>query len=433
LPAPLLRVSTRVVAVDVIVRDHHGQIARGLTQDDFRVAEDGKPQKVDWFHAFMHGVTPTAANITEAHAGAGSIAASQKPPQDEPDAVIIILFDMLDISPPNQAFAKTQMLKFLAALPPGHEIALFVLTDRLRMLQNFTANSDLLAQAAHALQTRSSPLFQSASAQMQATDVVMQLQGLPTPGGEDQGTNVDIAQERLTEDFQHNQVRNELVNNAFRQLAQSSAVFTGRKNLFWLAESFPSGAITTLQSLQLSQGSPVFLSSPASQGANARMISGSQIAVYPISVLGLETTGINATLNGKATAPHQGGQMQMAGIVPSGADPQLVGSVGEGQAQTQMNGTLSQQGASLDALRDQLNAIAAATGGEAFVGTNDLAGALRHSLEGGENYYRLFYTPTDNNWNGKFRKIRVEVAHKGYTLNYRQGYFAVPDSDIKAG
>jgi len=45
------RLTSRLVYVDVVVRDRSGQVVRGLTQQDFKIEEDGKQQKLDFFEA----------------------------------------------------------------------------------------------------------------------------------------------------------------------------------------------------------------------------------------------------------------------------------------------------------------------------------------------------------------------------------------------
>src|SRR5438105_13885035 len=45
---PVIRVTTRVVEVNVIVRDSRGPVA-GLTRDDFALFDKGKPQKITGF------------------------------------------------------------------------------------------------------------------------------------------------------------------------------------------------------------------------------------------------------------------------------------------------------------------------------------------------------------------------------------------------
>src|SRR5580692_5461324 len=48
---PTFRLTSRLVYVDVVVRNGSGQVVRGLTQEDFKIEEDGKPQKLDFFEA----------------------------------------------------------------------------------------------------------------------------------------------------------------------------------------------------------------------------------------------------------------------------------------------------------------------------------------------------------------------------------------------
>jgi hypothetical protein len=44
------------------------------------------------------------------------------------------------------------------------------------------------------------------------------------------------------------------------------------------------------------------------------------------------------------------------------------------------------------------------------------------------NYYTLYYTPTNGDWNGKYRAATVEVASKGLHLAYRKGYYGTPEN-----
>jgi VWFA-related protein len=73
---------------------------------------------------------------------------------------------------------------------------------------------------------------------------------------------------------------------------------------------------------------------------------------------------------------------------------------------------------------DSLQRVAEATGGKAFYNTNGLKDAIAEVVDTGSNYYTVSYTPTDNNWNGGFRHIKVELDRHGYTLEYRHGYRA---------
>jgi VWFA-related protein len=373
---PIFRVTPGIVYLDVVVRDRNHRVVGGLTQGDFRILEDGQPQTIDAFHP----VKQLTSEQARASSSAASVPAGAPGTNGPPETINLILFDLLDTSPINQAYARNQMLKFLKALPLGQKIGLFVLTGHeLRMVQSVTGTSAQLAAAASTLLPESGLLFQSANAQRHSNDATGSMPGLATPGGSDTSIIQDLAQDLASENFQHGQVRNQFAAEAFRALAKTTEGFNGRKNLFWLAESFP-----------LSAGS--------------EMLAASRFAVYPISVLGMQTNGINAEMNGN-------------GVTAGSAD-----SPGGGRLGAQ----ISQQDGARREVREQAEQIAAQTGGEAFFDINDLAAALGNSLEGGENYYSLVYSPTDKKLNGKFRRIRVELARKGYSLSYRQGYFAIP-------
>jgi hypothetical protein len=74
--------------------------------------------------------------------------------------------------------------------------------------------------------------------------------------------------------------------------------------------------------------------------------------------------------------------------------------------------------------QDTLTQFAVATGGKAFFNTNDIREAISTANEQGSNYYSFSYSPTNKVYDGKFRKIKMQLAQKGYKLYYRQGYFA---------
>jgi VWFA-related protein len=73
-----------------------------------------------------------------------------------------------------------------------------------------------------------------------------------------------------------------------------------------------------------------------------------------------------------------------------------------------------------------LRRIADLTGGQmtAFRSGRDAFAKINDSTR---FQYLLGYYPTDANWNGAFRNIKVEVNRPGVTVHYRRGYFASAD------
>ncbi len=67
--------------------------------------------------------------------------------------------------------------------------------------------------------------------------------------------------------------------------------------------------------------------------------------------------------------------------------------------------------------------MARVTGGYAD-STANIAGAMRAAVEASENYYLLYYTPTDYRADGRFRRIAVKVRAEGARVSHRLGYIA---------
>jgi len=67
--------------------------------------------------------------------------------------------------------------------------------------------------------------------------------------------------------------------------------------------------------------------------------------------------------------------------------------------------------------------MAEATGGLVESSANP-AFAFKRACEALENYYLLYYSPENYKRDGKFRKIKVRVKNKNFTITHRAGYFA---------
>ena len=74
--------------------------------------------------------------------------------------------------------------------------------------------------------------------------------------------------------------------------------------------------------------------------------------------------------------------------------------------------------------------IARETGGQAFIG-NDLKKIMERGIEQGSTYYTLAYSPAIKKWNAEYHKIEVKTAESGLKLEYRRGYYAVPEREAR--
>lgn len=75
-------------------------------------------------------------------------------------------------------------------------------------------------------------------------------------------------------------------------------------------------------------------------------------------------------------------------------------------------------------VHDTLYRMAAETGGQAIVNTNDLSKGLRKVVQDGSHYYLLGYAPTRELNDGKFHKIAVKVKRRGAHTVARRGYWS---------
>jgi VWFA-related protein len=75
--------------------------------------------------------------------------------------------------------------------------------------------------------------------------------------------------------------------------------------------------------------------------------------------------------------------------------------------------------------------LAEDTGGFLIAESNNLAGALRRAVEEVNNYYEIAYDPGITEYDGSFRKIKVEIARKDAVAHARSGYLSLAP-DVRA-
>lgn len=70
----------------------------------------------------------------------------------------------------------------------------------------------------------------------------------------------------------------------------------------------------------------------------------------------------------------------------------------------------------------KMEAVAEATGGEAFYNTNDLKGAIAKAIDDGSQYYSISYIPPRQKDDSHYHSIQVKLTRPGLHLLYRNGY-----------
>jgi VWFA-related protein len=430
-PVPTFRVSTKAVVVDVVVTDSKGHPVKGLVQQDFHLAEDGKPQDLHSFREFTgNDDQPKTATSPPAPQSLPA-AVPAKPSANffsndtrvaESGSVTMILFDLLNTPLQDQVFARQQLLKFLQSKPKNSQLALCTLsggassgaTSHLRLIQGFTADETLLLAAARGKKAlpKNVRWQVSASGTENSVDRVASLaQSGETSGF--QGLSAVLQSMQAEQQVTDTDERAGITLESMMLLSRYLSGIPGRKNVVWLSGSFPISISATTNS-----------GNPALDNPNytykiklvTNLLAEAQIAVYPVDVRGLLGGGLAADNSGGMGGPTTVAPVDFSAssvIAPTPNIPQDMQSLAREAAE-----------------RDTLTQFATATGGKAFYNSNGIREAIETAVEQSSNYYTLSYRPTNKLYDGKFRKIKVMLSEKGYTLHYRQGYYADDSNTI---
>ncbi|MEO6816746.1 MAG: VWA domain-containing protein [Edaphobacter sp.] len=395
--SPTLKVSVKRVAVDVVVTDTTGKPVKGLTAAAFRVFEDGKPQAIRAFTSYRIGPQP---KLDLPKLPANTFSNFVSGPQSEP--VTVILYDLLNTPLDAQSFAREQLLSYLKSRNATTPIAIFVLSDRVHLLQGFTDDDKLLIMALnqkHRLAYKSSMLPTGDEATQQS-DQLAQTEGNPNAAR----NSLDPSYKAVSTMLKHMEAvessalldrRVDITSEALTEISSFLQGVPGRKNLLWLSGSFPAGVLPD-PNLGGRDSFDVTRSYSATIQATTNSLNQNHIAIYPVDVRGLHTNPMFGASNNINFSPGSGEDMR---------------------AMWKFADSLGAEYATMDTIADQ-------TGGHASYNTNGLKDAIVTALDDGSAYYAMTYSPADTQDDGTLRHIKVECLKPGYHLSYRQTYFA---------
>jgi VWFA-related protein len=416
-PEPAVKSETSAVVVDVIVTDRKGHHVPGLSAGDFKLYEDGIPQAIGSFSPppaeGEHEPTSSTHAVPTPAAPAGTAPTERAPaPQ-----LITLLIDLGDLHPDSLKQACAAASRFAErTIAAGNLIAIYWVDTSLHLGVPFTGDRDRAFDILEKLSNRVPSGRFSVQEREQTQREVEQLAAtssaqLPqAPGGGSAPPDPAAAERDVLRSWitTANALQARTVFVALRAMALAYRDLPGRKNLVVLSEGF----------LHAVDGGPQIQAViDAANRAN--------VAIYVIDGggLGLNASGTNSAMSvEKPVAPttlYQLGVNQDALGTPSfgeGAPDRVTG----GQDVFDRLQTLGSDS------RADLGAIARATGGFLVQDTNDLGPALDRVEDDASEFYTLVYYPSNHNFNGAFRHIKVELAEPGGLPRYRQGYWAYP-------
>jgi VWFA-related protein len=401
-PAATVKVATRLVSLEVVVRDHQGHPVPGLTAKDFEVSEqippkrDHRPQSISVFRA-VNWEELKAANKNPAPLPAGVYSNLVK---NAPVPPTVLLFDGINTDLEAQLQVHQQMVKMLGSIPADVPVAVFLMADRLRLLQSFTTDPKLLREAA----AKTVVVGQTTPDQDPLDDpnsLSAALEGTPNlPAGLLAGLE---GFEQKTFSFALS-VRTQKTLDALRGIARYLGGYPGRKNVLWISTSFPlmfwpsdqGGGGLSFDDLRGFQGDMQEVGSA---------LMDAKIAIYPMDPGGVRTQSMFEA-SARVRQPNSGPRM--------------------GQA-IQREDTLRQ--AAQQTMRD----LAEQTGGTVCLGDNDLGDCVQKAVADANSYYELAYYPDAGDWHGEYHRVVVKTSHPGVHLLYREGYYARPLGSVESG
>jgi len=368
------------VLLDLVVRDKKGRPVSDLKTSDVQILDEGNPMKITGFRL----VTGKDA------AGLGSDSTGGPKALDPLRRVrlVTLVFEKLDAE--ESRFARQAALDFIAnGLEENVYAAVFIADPRLLVVQQYTTDHQLLSQAVE--QATSSDYSQvsarSENIRKQLENAV-QPQPRATPGapsGPSAAPPVGVAGIFARMTLSALQSEDQLVRTkqwrstvfALLSLMGEQARLPGRKTLLYFAED---------------------LQVPEAMTADFNTAIGA--ANYAqVSVYGVDTRGLTSQehSNKKKKIPFRKGAPPPPTPTPAA-----------------------------------LETLSTGTGGFLIANTKDVRVPLQQVSEDVGAYYELAYVPKDSQYDGRLRKIAVQVDVPDVKVQARNGYLALPPNEGSA-
>jgi VWFA-related protein len=151
----VIRSAVDLVQIDVQVVDRDGNPVKGLKQDQFRVVEDGKEQKVSTFEYFDVEKIETAgaADQTPITISLGAIAPPEQVQQQVKDRRLTVLFfDMSSLEPDQLLRSIAASDKFVRTqMSPADLVGIVIFGNQLSVIADLTNDKAFLERALSAL------------------------------------------------------------------------------------------------------------------------------------------------------------------------------------------------------------------------------------------------------------------------------------------
>ena len=377
-----IRRGINYVSVDVIVTDKDGKPVVDLTENDFSVSEDGKPQTIDNF------------SIVKLDALQSVDSGPPKQIRDDideereaarPDVrLFVILLDDYHVQRGNDLSVKKPLIEFIQnQLAPADMLAIMYPLTPITDLR-FDRNRDAAISAIEHFEGR-------------------KFNYTPRNQFEEKYANYPA---QVVE-----RVRNQVTMDALKGAAmRMGGLREGRKSIIFVSEGFT--GILPAQMSDPIASMPGYNNPYRNAGASAPQASArDQLASDQDMIFDMQQV-FNAMARMNTS------------IYP--VDPRGLAVFEYG---VEKGITVTQDATSLRQTQDTLHVLAANTDGRAIVNRNDLAVGMKQIIRDSSSYYLLGYSSSQAPTDGKFHTIKVNVKRKGIDVRARKGYWAYTADD----
>ncbi|MBI4886500.1 MAG: VWA domain-containing protein [Acidobacteria bacterium] len=388
-PPLTFRVDINYVEADAVVTDAEGRVVTDLTQADFELLEDGRPQTIA---AFSLVNLPVERAVRPLFLGA-PVEPDVQANTGAEGRIYVIVLDDLHTSFTNTPRVRQFLRAFIEQNFGVNDLAAVVYTGgRAVAGQEFTNNRRLLLEAidrfaGRKLRSEALELNDALSARSQNPD--------RDPRSESQLKLLDpLEMERAYN------ARTTL--RAIRDLATFMEAVRGRRKAMLL----------------IGEGISYDINDPFTNSSAGIILQDTNDAIAAatranVAVYAIDPRGLSAFEEA----------IEVAGT-PADVTP----------SQFSVTGSLMN---SLRLSQQSLQVLASETGGFAAINRNDFAGAFARVVRENSSYYMLGYYPTNERRDGRFRRIEVRVRRPGLQVRSRRGYVAprgrAPDTRAAAG
>ena len=364
-----LKVNSDLVLTNIVVRDKKtGAVVKGLTEKDFTITEDGKPQHIASFD-FENVDEAAALNEATINAAApngvfGAKTGTAATEELRNHRLIVMFFDITSMQPDDLDRAQDAARNYInKQMHPADLVAVVSLDATLSLDQDFTASKDLLLKAVNAYGGTQGSGFGA--------------------GATSTSNQVEDASSFTPDESEYNDINTDRELFAIEDISKSLAYLNEKKSLLYFSGGIQRDGIENQASLHAAIN--------ASVRANVSIYSVDARGLQAISPLGDATTG-----NLRGANSFNGAALQ-----------------------NNLDSNFNTQ--------EVMATLSSDTGGKAFFDSNDFSPAFDRIQKDTSAYYVIGYHSTDLRRDGRYRRLSIKIDRGDVKLEYRPGYYAPAD------